>query len=221
MTLVHAGDGIGASWSPDGLFIAYSGGSQLYRVPIGSDVPEVIPTQGTAIRPAWSPDGTQIAYVNTDVGLRAVRLLTGENRTLYPYGTYPSWRPDGVSILAYELFTNGSTNATTYVLFTVNESTLQRSEVFALTTFDDCAFFSVSPDGQYLVFSRLQPTGYPQVRRLSIATSAEIGLSLDGGDYPAISPDGEWVVYTRVIEGDGGLWLVRMDGSERRRLTSP
>ncbi|MER3524356.1 MAG: hypothetical protein C4326_09885 [Ignavibacteria bacterium] len=46
-------------------------------------------------------------------------------------------------------------------------------------------------------------------------------LTVDGGDYPAWSPDGTRIVYTRTSAGDGGLWIMNADGSGARRLTSP
>lgn len=219
--LVHAGDALGLSWSPDGQYIAYSQQSQIYRVAITLDNPELLVPQATSIRPSWSPDGSRIAYVLLSNGLRTFRVSTGEDVQIYPFGTYPSWRPDGSTILAYEETIDNATGGNRYTIYTVHADSLLRSDIFALITLDDCAFFSMSPDGEYLVFSRKPQGSYAQIRRISLFTRAEVGLTTDAGDHPAISPDGQWIVCTRTVEGDGGLWLMRMDGSEKRRVTAP
>jgi len=55
-----------------------------------------------------------------------------------------------------------------------------------------------------------------------------LALTNDPGDEdPAVSPDGRWVAFTRYIHVDGtegstgALFLMRSDGSDLRRLTSP
>jgi len=37
---------------------------------------------------------------------------------------------------------------------------------------------------------------------------------------PSFSPDGKWIVYERdIAEGNNGVWLMRADGTQRRRVT--
>jgi len=48
-----------------------------------------------------------------------------------------------------------------------------------------------------------------------------VRLTDDGGDYPAWSPDGKMIVYTRTTAGDGGLWIMNAEGGGKRRLTRP
>ena len=219
LRLLHTGDALGASWSPNGQYIAYSQQTMIYRVPITQDVPELLVSQVPSIRPAWSPDGASLAYARD--GLRIIRVSSGEDVSLFHYGTSPSWRPDGASVLAYDVRPDAGSGSPRYSVFMVSVDSSVFSEVYVLYTHDDCAFFSMSPDGLHIVFSRKPEGELAGIRRISLGSRTEIGLTTDGGDYPSISPDGEWIAYTRTAPDDGGLWIMRMDGSEKRRVTSP
>ncbi len=99
---------------------------------------------------------------------------------------------------------------------------------------DACSYFL--PDGKRLAYTSTRDnmdmpignwsssTDYPQGAELYIA-------DLDGGNvvrltdneyYEAevsISPDGEWVVFGRQIDGKMDLWRMRVDGSDEEQLT--
>jgi len=99
----------GATWSPDGRFIAYSsnrGGGKFdiwVRQVSGGDPVQVTRRQGNNWQPAWSPDGKHIAYRSEgpEGGLFIVPALGGEGleRRLTAFGYYPRWSPDGSRIL--------------------------------------------------------------------------------------------------------------------------
>lgn len=98
----------GATWSPDGRFIAYSsdqaGKFDIWvRQVSGGDPVQVTRRQGNNWQPAWSPDGKYIAYRSEgpEGGLFVVPALGGEGleRRLVAFGYYPRWSPDGSHIL--------------------------------------------------------------------------------------------------------------------------
>jgi Tol biopolymer transport system component len=94
-------------------------------------------------------------------------------------------------------------------------------DLMTLRTADDCAFFVPAPDGSTVYFGRKPADGRSQVWSISLTTFVARQLTTDGGDYPAVSPNGQWVVYTNTNPNEGGLWLMRKDGSDKRRLTRP
>src|SRR5215469_16557313 len=98
----------GATWSPDGRFIAYSSDSGgkvdiWVRQVSGGDPVQITRSQGNNWQPAWSPDGKYIAYRSEggEGGLFVVPALGGKGleRRLAAFGYHPQWSPDGSRIL--------------------------------------------------------------------------------------------------------------------------
>ncbi|HYU44910.1 MAG TPA: winged helix-turn-helix domain-containing protein [Terriglobales bacterium] len=99
---------IGATWSPDGRFIAYSsnrgGKFDIWVQQVsGGDPVEITKGPGHNWQPDWSPDGNFIAYrsENGEGGLFVVPALGGEGleRRIASFGYYPRWSPDSSQIL--------------------------------------------------------------------------------------------------------------------------
>jgi Tol biopolymer transport system component/DNA-binding winged helix-turn-helix (wHTH) protein len=99
---------IGATWSPDGRYIAYSsdrgGKSDIWLQQIsGGDPIQVTHGPGQNWQPDWSPDGRYIAYRSEegDGGINITRPLggIGQQRKVAPFGYYPLWSPDSSKIL--------------------------------------------------------------------------------------------------------------------------
>jgi Tol biopolymer transport system component/DNA-binding winged helix-turn-helix (wHTH) protein len=97
---------IGATWSPDNRFIAYSsdhGGKFDIWVesPNGGEPVQVTKGEGHNWQPGWSPDGQNIAYRSEQGGggLFVIPALGGTARKIAAFGYYPRWSPDGSEIL--------------------------------------------------------------------------------------------------------------------------
>jgi Tol biopolymer transport system component len=104
---------IGATWSPDGRFLAYSsnrgGKFDIWVQQVsGGDAVQITKGPGYNWQPDWSPDGKYIAYRSEDGegGLFVVPALGGAGleRKVSSFGYYPRWSPDGSEILFHANF---------------------------------------------------------------------------------------------------------------------
>ena len=123
LTRLTFDDGLqfGATWSPDGRFIAYSsdrgGKFDIWVQQVtGGDPVQITKGPGQNWQPDWSPDGKYIAYRSEsgEGGLFVIPALGGEGleRRITAFGYYPRWSPDGSQILFQTHFTtlDGITN---------------------------------------------------------------------------------------------------------------
>jgi Tol biopolymer transport system component/DNA-binding winged helix-turn-helix (wHTH) protein len=128
LTRLSFDDGLqfGASWSPDGRFIAYSsdrGGGKLkiwVQQISGGDPVQITKGPGNDWQPDWSPDGKYIAYRSEhgNGGLFIIPALggVGLERRISPFGYHPRWSPDGSKILFQTHFTWLDENDRFYVV---------------------------------------------------------------------------------------------------------
>ena len=80
------------------------------------------------------------------------------------------------------------------------------------------SYFRVSPNGRYVVFISWK-TGKPHLWRMDIDGTNLKQLTNSQYDYtcPDFSPDGAWVVYTK-LGAEKGIWKVPIDGGDPVRL---
>ena len=115
LTRLTSDDGLqtGATWSPDGRFIAYSsdrgGKFDIWVQQIsGGDPIQVTKGPGQNWQPDWSPDGKYIAYRSEegDGGIYITPALGGAGlqRKIASFGYYPRWSPDSSRILFLPAF---------------------------------------------------------------------------------------------------------------------
>jgi len=105
---------IGATWSPDGRFIAYSsnrgGKFEIWVQQVsGGDAVQITKGPGQHWQPDWSPDGKYIAYRSEDGdgGIYVIPALggVGLERKIAPFGYYPQWSPNSQQVLFQTHFT--------------------------------------------------------------------------------------------------------------------
>jgi Tol biopolymer transport system component/DNA-binding winged helix-turn-helix (wHTH) protein len=110
LTRITFDDGlqVGATWSPDGSFVAYGSdrGGKLdiwVQQLTGGDPVQVTKGPGHNWQPDWSPNGKLIAYRSEegDGGLYIMPALGGSGleRKIASFGYYPRWSPDSSQIL--------------------------------------------------------------------------------------------------------------------------
>lgn len=216
-SLLLQGEGIGASWSPDGRWLSYSALGSLYRIRATGDSVERLTNSGSDIRPVWSPDGKRIAFVRSGVWLLSLDSLVASSLT--GFGNFPCWTPAADEVMVLDVVNDVYSGALIYSIVAVNAGTQAIRVVAQFQTNSNTGYSSLSPNGNEMVFGVQPPSGLTQIWKLDLTTRQFSQLTSDGGDYPAWSPNGKMIVYTRTASGDGGLWIMNADGSAKRRLT--
>ena len=196
----------------------FSANGSLHKIKATGDSLTQLTNSASHIGPSWSPDGTRIAFRSG--GIRTLHLATGQQTTIVPAGDYPTWTSTGLILFV----TSSSAGANwDYFFETIDTTGGQRQTLYQVRTSEDCAFSSVNRAGTHLVFSaaRIDGSDRAQIVLINLSNVQGVKLTVDGGDYPAWSPDGSEIVYTRSAKGDGELWIMNADGSDKRRLTQP
>jgi len=171
--------------------------------------------------PAWSPDGTAIVY-RAPGGLRMIRAdgdrFAPPEFTAFGEDRNPAWSSDGRRIVF----------STTRQGFATRDVVSQRvndprGKVTPLATSKGSDYDPiVSPDGSTIVFVSTR-NGGSRLFLMDADGGRERALDLGKGylDDPMFSPDGEWIAYTwrPNPETQKDVFVVRVDGSDRRQLT--
>ncbi|MXV85825.1 hypothetical protein F4Z98_20925 [Candidatus Poribacteria bacterium] len=184
------------TWSPDGKQIAYrqwdqSGGgtSGIYIVPLGEQEPEFI---GKFSYPAWSPDGTEIACKASDPAGTWIILFNiriRKHERLLPKKALPWQTGPSWSATGDKLSLAGNKQPLPAIL----DRDLHNAWK------DKQAIFIVNRDG----------TGLKQL----------VDEAGQEASDPALSPNGEQVLYTQEIKGFRQIFKVDVNNGIRTQLT--
>ncbi len=171
-----------------------------------------------------SPDHTVVAVPDPDDDqlMRFNNEETGETWTVNTSGNWPIFSPDGQSILWNVIDRRGPYDERPTDIWV---SKIDGSDARRLLTLYGGGANGWFPDSEHILLTaRANQTSEDETMViLSLLDGSMFELArenrLRGG---LISPGGTWVVYLTTFTGDAekdGLWLVRFDGSERRKLS--
>jgi Tol biopolymer transport system component len=222
------------SLSVDGRLLAFSSirdvrHFDIYLMDIQSgNILRVTRNAGDNYAPEISPDGTRIVFVSTRSGGQDVWVMNadGSNPTQLTFTEAddidPTWSPDGQQI-AFASNRNGLTDL--YVMNADGSNVRQMTFDVNLGGRSDWSndgrnfTFYAGESGDKNIYIMSAECALPGVPADCAASPRSL---TDGGNNkgPSFSPDGQWITFAANNGGDNDVYIIRIDGSDLRRLTS-
>jgi eukaryotic-like serine/threonine-protein kinase len=212
---------------------AAGGGSQLvWYDASGKQGEPVLPENADYYNPALSPDASKLAFglENNGIGDIWVVDLARHTKTRLTFGPqysgYPIWWPDGKSIVF-----NYGPSGVTDSLYRQNADGTGSKEKLLETPGIRALPFSVSPDGRYIAYLRLDPKSTTGLDIWALPMFGEQKpfpvVATNFADVtPSFSPDGKWLayannetgrqeIYIQPFPSGAGRWQVSTAGGSR------
>jgi len=214
-------DHVRPSWSPDGSTICYGDLRNLWSVPADGGAPTPM-TDDDAVntRCAWSADGRHVYFASQRDGVGAIwrRSLSSEVMTRVTLGTgidvSPSVSRDG-SRMVY------SRRINTYAISLLDTDTGTRTSI-RQTVFMNSP--TIAPDRSAIVYTSMKADTVDLWRMRLVDNNPEgepQRLTRQPGSCvnPQFSPDGKWIAYHGLIDGQRDVWVVPSIGGPPAKLT--
>jgi len=211
-------------WSPDGRMLCYRAHHALWTIsPDGGKAERLTLDNESARHPVWSSDGKAVYYTSgregtvalwkVDIGRRSPQRMT--------LGSGPESDPsvsrDGKTLVY-------STNLEDYNII-VREVASGAERPFGTRREEQMPRFS--QDGSAVIFISDRTDGRDELWEQPLAGLVATGDARritrhETGDvvHPAVSPDGRWIAYYRVVQGQRDIWVVSADGVSPVQFTA-
>jgi TolB protein len=209
--------------------------------PKGGDVRQLTSTRNAGSElPDWSPDGQRIAFFTEHFkGHQPVQIQVmnadGSGVTELTAGPgfhgFPAWSPDAASLAIASDWGDYPALRGIWIIPASDPDGVTAEEARRLTTLPagshvEDAEPQFSPDGSSIVFTRFKSPRVSAIHRVGIDGSGLQRLTpwrLNASD-PDWSPDGQRIAFDSgdfngQTDGGGDIYVMRADGSGRKRLT--
>ena len=122
---------------------------------------------------------------------------------------YPAWHPDGLHVI----FTSNREDGKTYNYYIANKDGSDLRKLTSLPSGSVAYWGSFTADGKWIYFNEGKTSAIFRIR--PDGTNQE--QVTDGRDAN-ISPDGNRIVFTQKGLKDWGVWIMDLDGKNRRQI---
>jgi Tol biopolymer transport system component len=183
-------------------------GSQ--KLQLTSNVPKV------AAHPRWSPDGKQIVFFgwnSTDTGTSALYVISADGGTPRPLAVaqfsavFPSWMPDGNSVLFSDSQPGLSSTIKVVDLKTLQVTPLSDKQEFVIPTSspDGRSIAAASADGQKLMVFDVNARKWSELLKMSVG-------------WTTWSPNGKYLYFDTGLADNPAFYRFRRADRKLQRL---
>jgi len=196
--------------SPDGEWIVFSWGKQIWKVKVNGDSLTQLTFSGENFYPRWSPDGRKIVFhvpLGDSAGIWIINSDGSNKHNIGQWGwNYPDWSPDGGHLIFVDWESNHPVIA---YADTLGEGyrILLRGEELDIIQIDGLAY---SPDGSKILFVGQRPGEGPMVWVMDADGSNPVPLA--NGWMPTWY-GGNRVLYTNT--SNGSIYVMDSNGCNK------
>ena len=216
--------------SPDGKTLAFVRGADPFKFGPGEIYVKVLPDgqpvaltndRGPKMAPIFTPDGSRIVYTNSNEGWSSFSVpIAGGTPTLFmPNAAGLRWIAPG-QILFSEIKHPPVINMS---VVAANENRGQARDLYVPATPQGMAHFSrLSPDGRSVLVVEMDAAAWQPCRLVPFDGSTkgtQVGPKGAQCRSAVWSPDGRWMYFTAIVDGESHLWRQRFPGGSPEQLT--
>jgi TolB protein len=215
-----------AAISPDGTKIAFSsyrdGNAEIYIMSTnGSSQTNLTNDPSFDGHPTFSPDGSRIAFASGRGGHLGIWVMNVDGSNLVELqegigGTEPAFSPDGTKIVFCGTGLSGADSE----IWVMSSNGLNRDNLSKDFDTEDTNP-SFSPDGTKIVFTKDAHGAASEIIVMNANGTNPINLTNNAASdyYPSYSPNGSFITFTSLRDGNAEIYVMNADGSNPINMT--